>query len=322
MRRRYSPPLPLAAALLLLTACGPTKEALVSMKSVPVPILLRAQPTATPSGTPATPAPVQAPVVPVGGGVAIVPAPVVGATPFVTPTIVAGGPACPDLSPLAVPAREATSSIDTTAIPGTFAFRNSGMVNGKAVGAAEATGTRTVDGVSGPTTNGPTQTFNFAVTERLGSTTTRMTYQALYASASTVVTGELDLLSIQENGGPLNTFPPPGLKMLQTPAAPDNTVSWHSAATHSGGTTYTVTASIAKRVLVNACGAAVDSWNVQGSMVVAGPTDNLTYNLDYNVATGYGGFIVREARKTSGGTRSGAPYSSDTTTTISQANPS
>ena len=312
MHARFSQLVPIAAGLLILTACGPTKEALVSMKSVPVPILLRAQPTATPSAQ-ATPVSIQAPVVPVGGGVAIVPAPVIVPTPGGTPS--APGAACPDLSPLAVPAREATASIATKAVEGRFGFRNAGTLNGKAVGAA----VRAVSAANA-SSQGPTQTFTFTVTEQLGSLVTRSTYQALYASASTVVTGELDLLSVEDNRNYKVSFQPPGLRILQTPA--DVGVNWRSAANDAASaTTYTLDGTINKRVLVNACGSAVDSWNVTGSLTAVGPAENVTYAMDYNVATGYGGFIVRESRKASGGTRYGAAWDEDLTSTISQANP-
>ncbi|GAC1576599.1 MAG: hypothetical protein NVS3B24_06590 [Candidatus Dormibacteria bacterium] len=322
----------------LVSACGPVKETSLSMKSVPVPILLHAQPqrpaTTTPAPLPALPTdnPFTAPIVilPSRPGFGTGPGPVplpqqvpitfepgTGQAVPAAPAIAPGAPACADLSPFAVPAHPATATIATTAIQGSYAFRNSGDVNG----VSPSPSVHTIsDATRQDTAN--QQVLQFSDTEKIGTRTVKRTFRVVNAIASAVESGELDLVSIQDSAGPSVTFQP-GLELLKTPA--DTGVSWQSAATGystAGAASYRISGSVTKRQLVNACGQAVDSWNVTATETITGPLDNITYSLDYNVATGYGGVIVREVRNVDSGVLNGAPFSEHLTSVISQANPS
>lgn len=309
----------------MVSACGPTKETSLSMKSVPVPILLHAQPQRP--ATSSTPAPAVNPGVapplinPTGPGstqqTPITFAPGTGEPVPAAAAIAPGAPACADLSPFAVPAHAATPSIASTAIQGSYAYRNSGDIDG----AAPSSSVHTISGATSQDTANQ-QVLQFTDTEKIGTRTITRTFRVVNATASAVESGELDLTGISDSAGPSVTFQP-GLQLLKTPA--DTGVSWQSAATGystGGAASYRVTASITKRQLVNACGQAVDSWNVTGTEAIAGPLDNITYSLDYNVATGYGGLIVREVRNADSGEVNGAPFSEHLTSVISQANPS
>jgi len=310
----------------VVSACGPTKETSLSMKSVPVPILLHAQPQ-RPS-TASTPAPALSALTLPGLTSPSLPGPSQQQGPFtfepgtgapvpVAPPISAGAPACAELSPFAVPAHPAGPSIATTAIEGSFAYRNSGDVDG----AAPPASVHTISGATRQDTANQ-QVMQFTDAEKIGSRTITRTFRVINATASAVENGELDLVGISDSAGPSVTLQP-GLELLKTPA--DTGVSWQSAATGystGGAASYRISAAITKRQLVNACGQAVDSWNVTGTESVTGPLDNITYSLDYNVATGYGGTIVREVRNADSGEANGAPFSEHLTSVISQANPS
>jgi len=302
-------------ASLWLAGCGPTTQKDLSMKSVPVPILLHAQPPAAAAPSPAV-SPVPVPVIPLGNGIAIVPPteePVVPTPP--PPAPAPSAPPCPALSPFAAPARPATPSIVTTAVNGRFAFRNIGTINGANPGPSVVTVTD-----ASQSSSGADQTYHFTVTDVTAGVTTQRSFQATYTAAGTVETGELDLMSIADSKGYSVSFAA-GLKLLQTPATPGT--SWQSAATDPvHATTYTFSGQVVKRMLVNACGAAVDTWEVTGTEGATGPSESVSYSLEFNVATGYGGFIVQEARQCTGGTRYGAAFDENLTTIINQAKPS
>jgi hypothetical protein len=326
MSSRAGTGLALAIVAAVVSACGPTKETSLSMKSVPVPILLHAQPQRPATGATPTPSvnPITVPVFvpstapgPVSQQAPITFEPGTGEPVPPAAPIAAGAPACADLSPFAVPAHPASPSIATTAIEGSYAYRNSGDIDG-------ATPPASVHTISGATSQNTAnqQVMQFTDTEKIGARTIARTYRVINATASAVESGELDLTGISDSAGPSVTFQP-GLELLKTPA--DTGVSWQSAATGystGGAASYRLSAAITKRQLVNACGQAVDSWNVTGTESIAGPLDNITYSLDYNVATGYGGLLVREIRNADSGELNGAPFSEHLTSIISQANPS
>ena len=101
----------------------------------------------------------------------------------------------------------------------------------------------------------------------------------------------------------LTRFAPP-LLLLQFPAG--DLPSWTTAGTDSGsGDTMTLSAAVTGHRQVDACGKLVDTWEVHATGSLSGPDQQLSLDLTYDVATQYGGIIVREKDSITGTQLSG-----------------
>lgn len=296
----------LLGILLLGSGCGPVVPLEVAMRQALITVFAgHHQPPALPS-----PPPVYAPPPPLN----------LSFPAEITPPAVAV-PACAALSEFAVVRDPATALITAPPPPGTYRLRSSGTYSlagttGKLPSvlalsqpAPATSGTDQVDGAfkdySLVTGSGPTSYTEFGF--RLAPDnpgTPGILLTALHWRDS--VRGDLDFVPGQP------------LQFLPTPVAVGNT--WSAAATDPiDQTSIALQGSIPKRDTVNACGVALDSFQVHIAGDIVSPTFQLTWTADYDIGTQFGGLILAEHVTLSGPDRIrslGDSYSYDETSII------
>ena len=118
-------------------------------------------------------------------------------------------------------------------------------------------------------------------------------------------------------------FPTAPLQFIQTPLAIGN--SWTSAGVDPNNeTSVELSGSVPGKVTVNACGTALDAYQVHISGQIASPTLQLAWTADYDIGSQYGGLILAEKVQLSGTDsvqKSGAMYSYDETSIINTVPP-
>jgi hypothetical protein len=93
--------------------------------------------------------------------------------------------------------------------------------------------------------------------------------------------------------GDFDFVPDQPLQFLPTPVAVGNT--WSSAGSDPiDETSIQLNGSVSKRETVNACGVALDSFQVQISGTIVSPTFQLSWTAAYDIGTQFGGLILKE----------------------------
>jgi hypothetical protein len=325
LRRAARPRLLLVAVAVSLTACGPTPPFELAVHAVPGDVAYGAQSTPSPSaaagpGAAAPPPPGAPPLI--YGAPAPPPATTFAPKPAATPA-----PTCATAPVDAVPALAADPSATVPPVPATYAWHEQGTytLGGGAPLPFPPQLTHTVANVSAPDATGG---YTFDVTSSAGGLTglqqVTSSYQVIpppqgttdVQGASTSTAAGLYLTGMVAKDNNLPTaraarFTPPIL-LMQFPGT--DLPSWNTAGTDSAtGTTIKLSAAVTKHVSVDACGTVVDAWEVTASGTLVGPDQNLTLNnLTYDVATQFGGLIVRESDDVSGTETSGAAMQSVT----------
>jgi hypothetical protein len=305
------------AAALSLTACGPSAPFEVSVRAVAGDVAYGAQSQPTPAAT-AQGAPGPGGLAP-GAPPLLYGAPPPPPTTFAPTTAATPAPACPVMPPDAVPALAADPSATVPPQPATYLWHETGTYS---LGGGPALPfplrlTHQVSNVSAPDATG---SYTFDVTTSSGGLTglqqVTYSYQVVPPAASTtsvqgVSTSQaagLYLAGMDVKDSALPTprvarFAPP-LLLMQFPGT--DLPSWDTAAGDSASrTTIKLHGAVTKHVAVDACGTAVDAWQVEATGTLVGPNQNLTLTLVYDVATQFGGLIVAETSDVSGQELSG-----------------
>lgn len=93
--------------------------------------------------------------------------------------------------------------------------------------------------------------------------------------------------------GDFDFVPDQPLQFVPTPVAVGNT--WSSAgADPIDQTSIQLNGKVSQRETVNACGVALDSFQVQISGTIVSPTFQLTWTANYDIGTQFGGLILKE----------------------------
>jgi hypothetical protein len=348
---------------LLTSGCGPSVPVQVGMKNVPLDITVGndvATKPPAPHGPTAPPvaealpafAPVITPVSP------SLPPPVPS---FVPPALGSGsGDTCPQLDPTRASPAAATPEVEGTATDGTWPIRNDGSVsvNGAAVALpahdtwVTSSATQASQGVFTFAEHGVAFGFPGADAAYRASNSTSAPANPLVSPTSSFGLSRL-VVNFPGNSGALVFQPATPLKLLATPAQadapyqpdpsnpaiPNTTGNWTDTESDAqDGTVMTISASDAGFTRVNACGTPVDAWEVKATITLTGATysttagpqpgrTDVTFTVQYAVATGLGGMIVDEhvdmAPNADGNppTVGGAPYTAKYGSTLSAPQP-
>ncbi|HEV7679634.1 MAG TPA: hypothetical protein VGQ42_13800 [Candidatus Dormibacteraeota bacterium] len=314
MTRRPARALTMLGALLTLSACGPSAPFEVAVRSYAGDVAYGAQ------SAPA-PAPAQAPLpveLPPGAPPLIYGAPAPPPQPTATPPRPSGTalPDCPTAPAGAAANLPAEPFATTPPSPGSYAWRQAGTFR-QGTGTAQAFLPKlahTVGNVSAPDATG---SYSFDVTTSSGGLNglQRVTtsYQVVPPSPAgsnvlgvpaTQAAGIYVTAMVMADSSSPNTrlarFAPP-LLILQFPASEQP--AWSTKGTDSGsGDTLQLSAAVTGHARVDACGTVIDAWEVHATGSLTGPDQTLSLDLTYDVATQYGGLIVRE-KDSIGGTQ-------------------
>ncbi|MDP9102283.1 MAG: hypothetical protein M3N21_09090 [Actinomycetota bacterium] len=303
-------------ALLAVSACaGPTRPLDVGFREVPSDVILGAQATTSP----ATPS--SGGVLPLPTGILTLPPPVfpvsappgaplqVPARPTPTPA------ACPTTDPLAAPRREAFSTIAAPPRQDSYVFLNVGSY--RVSGADSRSGTfpaTTVRSVGNVVASG--SGFSYDVTEQIADTTTVTTFRV--ASSGTVPAPGVYLVALhyRRTDGTTSSFTPtPSLELAALPLVRGATLDAKGVDGLSQ-TTETFTSTVRGKARVAACGEPLDSWTIDLSAGrVLSPTQDLTFAATYQLATQFGGIVVKDSVAFAG-TDNGAGVSRSNVATI------
>ena len=113
-------------------------------------------------------------------------------------------------------------------------------------------------------------------------------------------------------------FPTVPVQFIKTPLAVGD--SWTSAgADPTNQTSVQISGKVPAKVTVNACGVALDAYQVHIDGQIASPTVQLTWTADYDIGPQYGGLILAEYVQLTGPDRvrnNGDTYSYDETSII------
>jgi hypothetical protein len=314
LRRRSHghPRLAFAAAALAMTACGPTPPFELAVHAVPGDVVYGAQtsPSAVPAPSAAPPVALAPGAPPLIYGAPTAPVPTFAPTPTATPA-----PACATAPVDAVPALAADPSATVPPVPAAYLWHEQGTykLGGDATLPFSPQLTHTVANVSAADPN--TGAYSFDVTTSSGGLTglQRVTssYQVIPPpQGATQVQGVqtsqaaglyLTAMAVQDTGLPtsrVEKFAPPIL-LMQFPGT--DLPTW-SAAGHDSVSqdTLTLNGAVTGHVPVDACGTVIDAWEVKADGTLVGPNQNLTLHLVYDVATQFGGIVVREVTSASG----------------------
>jgi hypothetical protein len=312
MTRRQVRTATLLGALLMLSACGPSAPFEVAVRSYAGDVAYGAQ------STPA-PAPAQAAIpveLPPGAPPLIYGAPAPPQATFAPRPTSTPLPDCPTAAVDAVADLPAEPSATIPPHPGTYRWRQQGTFR-------QGSGptlpflpqlSHTVGNVSTPDATG---SYTFDVTTSSGGLNglQRVTtsYQVVppppagsnvVGVATTQAAGVyLTAMVMTDNSSPnarLAHFAPP-LLILQFPAS--DLPAWSTRGTDSGsGDTLQLSAAVTGHARVDACGKVIDAWEVHATGSLTGPDQTLSLDLTYDVATQYGGLVVRE-KDSIGGTQ-------------------
>lgn len=319
---------------LACTACGPDVDLRTGVSSQPTSLLLGAL------AIPAPPAPVGVPVPSYPGVVTTPTKPIIEIPPVVKPEPVK---ACPDLPLYAAPELLASLSVDGKPKPGAYTYRQSGSstLDGKKGAALPAESVRTLTALEPQT---PLEQSRFKVsTTSFDGAKTEITYSLIQSPVPPVTVPGVTLpvpfplgvppvtvaaptgLSIVEMtttlGGTETTFRPsaPGLRIFDEPAAPTKT--WTSAAVDiQSQVLLLLNGTYGTHKTVNACGKAVDGWDVTLETTILGLGESLTQTQHLVMSPQLGGLIVSEDSVISG-TVNGHSVEQKSTSTINSITP-
>ncbi|GAC1328615.1 MAG: hypothetical protein NVSMB17_04240 [Candidatus Dormibacteria bacterium] len=329
MRRATCRPLALVCLSLLLSGCGPHVPLEVSVKQVPVDIILGLQKvqkavsgalgSLPPLPQPFAPPPPPSGPVQVGNGtagpapVSSVPIPSAAASPTPSPL------PCPVANLLTTfPEKAATADLQGMPEPGVYRFRNGGAYQpdtNTSTGIINFpdSGTRTV---TSPAALAP-GIFTFDVVNTTGGKTGRSKVTTSFEvvpqniTAGTpggqTVTQAAGIFITAITGQPadapfFNFRPQPMITYLNLPVSFG--VSWDTSGSDpANGMTLKLHGAIADdtvkgtnkgRRVVDACGTLVDTWEVIATGQLVGPNEKLAIGWAYDVATQYGGMTFAE----------------------------
>lgn len=300
-------------AILLLSGCGPTLQLEVVLRQVAIDVLYGAQHHAAPAAAAQqAAAPVYVPpplIIPSPPSVTAEPTP----TPSPTPTV------CATLNPFAVVEDPATATISGPAVSGSYYMRQKGTYSlASTNGIFPEVLQRQVSSAppgSDPILGTYTQ---FSVSDHSGGSTYATSY--LLAPNHTITPGMYISGMLWDDAvrGKLTFQPSQPLLFMQTPVSVGS--SWQSASTDTiDQVSVSLQGSVVKRDTVNACGVALDSFQVHIAGNIVAPTQQFTWTGDYDVATQFGGLIISEHVTFSGPDRTqavGDSYASDDTLVI------
>jgi hypothetical protein len=334
MRRRTCAVLVVAV---LLTGCGPQPPLEVAVRKVSVDILLGARKK------------VQEVI-----KIVLPPPPVTGGRPVAVPTPQPSSPTapaapaptplpCPSADPLSFPAEPATAELTGSLVPGRYHFRNQGAyqpdTSAKTVYAFPPD---TLHEVGKPIPQPVPGTYTYTLTDYNGGVDgkARVTTSFLVVpnnptsgapggvTASQAAGIYITQLTTDYGNGRATVFTPnPPIVYFELPVTFG--LAWDTAGS-DGQTTMKLHASIddssrsrGGHRVVDACGTPLDSWEVNATGTLVGPSQNLQLSWVYDVATQLGGLTLRTV-SISSGTQSpalGATLLSSNTATISRQDP-
>lgn len=306
----------LAVMVLAMSACGPVVPTELAMRQVQIDVKYGAQHSATPAPTPgnvftppslnfATPEFVPLP-----------PAPVASPPP----------PLCPALSAFAVPKEPATPVITGAPPKGMYVMRSSGTYSLASTKGALPTSVFLVQ-PNDPVTGSDQVDGTFA-DYSLVEAQDQATYWGFdfrLAPGNTATPGILITAMHWRDKvrGNLDFFPEQPVQFLPTPVSIGNT--WTAVGTDPiDQTSMTLQGSIPAKTTVDACGTALDSFDVHISGNIVSPTAQLTWTADYDIGTQFGGLTLAEHVTLSGpdsGQSPGDTYTYDATSTINSTPP-
>jgi hypothetical protein len=308
--RRHARTIALLGALLTLSACGPSAPFEVAIRSYASDVAYGSQSTATPE-----PAQVAVPVeLPPGApplifGAPAPPPPTAAPKPTATPA-----PDCPAAGVGAVAELPAEPFATVPPPPGVYAWHEQGSFRqggGPALQFAPKLA-HTVANASAPDATG---SYTFDVTTSSGGLNGLQRVTTSYQVVPPPPTGSnvvgvsttqaagiyVTAMVMTDSSSPnarLAHFAPP-LLILQFPAS--ELPAWTTQGTDSGsGDTLQLSAAVTGHARVDACGKIVDAWEVHATGSLTGPDQTLSLDLTYDVATQYGGLVVREKDSISG----------------------
>lgn len=302
-------------AALLLSACGPLEPVRTDVKpagqdvffGVPTPV-----PQPTPQLIQFNPVQTFPTVVEQPPAITVAPAP--------TPN------PCPDLSPLAVPAAEATVLATHPPAAGTYPFRHQGTITTGQGTSSQKVVTLPQDGmrqITNVSALGLAGDYSFDVVDTYNKVTTTTSYHVY--PQGTVPAGPLTgvapgvsnsdagvyitaITTMGKGQAQPESFTPvaPGVEIFPFPATAGGT--WTGTGTDpTTGTTMVVgptasspqgTGQVVDRQRVNACGTALDAWQatMQGTIEAApsGPNSSNTFTLTIDMAPQFGGLILSD----------------------------
>ena len=304
----------LGLAALMVAGCGPTVPLELAMRQQQVDVKF--------SGPLPSPSPATAPL-------AYTLPPPLNLSPALTVPPATRPPAsCPALAELAVPKDPATSGRIANPPPnGSYAMRSGGTYS---LGPVNAT----------PTTKGslsPVLTNLRSDSPHPGSNSLDGAYQDylvflahdfqnywafdLRLANNNQAAPGIEIVSMGWKDavrGNFAFFPTVPMQFIKTPLAVGD--SWNSAGVDPNNqTSVQISGSVPAKVTVNACGVALDAYQVHISGQIASPTIQLTWTADYDIGPQYGGLILAEHVQLSGPDRvrnAGDSYAYDETSII------
>ncbi len=221
---------------------------------------------------------------------------------------------CPTADPLFVPAHAAPDDLGEPPVEESFAYRNDGTFSVSGPNANEGVfdqpSTRAIEEVLVD----PDGDVTYDVVAELAGTTTRSSYLVRNARPVEDPLGVGDqagldpqrgfyLTAVESTlpDGSTTTFAPAApLRLLRFPAFVGDTFDAVGTDPLSG-TTMQYTATVAARARVDACGELIDAIRVELTEGrIDGPNANVEFAATYDIATQYGGLIVRDQVAVSG----------------------
>lgn len=301
----------LVLGVLVASACsGPREPLSVGVREVPNNIVLADAPESEPAGmAPIPPAPVKVPIV----TAAPIPAPPRFA-PEPSPPPAPPVEQCPRANPLDVPAEGVTDGFATPPVEESFRFRNDGEFTVSGPNANEGTFTEPTARVIQAVELQDDGDFTYDVGASLGGTVTTSSYLVRHTERLDDGLGIGDQAGLDEQRGlyltavnsrlpddRVVTFQPADpLRLLRFPVFVGDTFDVAGADPFTA-TSMSYTVTVTDRVRVDACGELIDAWRVSlTNGRVDGPNTNVEFVATYDIATQYGGLIVRDTVVTSG----------------------
>ncbi len=301
---------PLALILVLVACGGPSVPLEVVGKNVAVDVAFGPNGALPPVG-----------VHPVPGGYVIVPPtiPPEELPPIDVPPPPLPPKPCPGAHPLAIPKKEATDHVPAPPVGAAYRFRFSGeRIAGSETTTLAPLGMRNVGNIGRST---GTDYPRYDVSEVAGVEVTISSYQ--------ITPDAIQLTRVQRivNGQQSGFTPVPPITILPIPPRQTDPLgrrisSWRSAGTDVvSQTSMVVSGQLIEanggKQRVDACGQLIDTWLAELSVETLSPTEDTDTLWRINVASQYGGLLVKESRTTTG-TKDGAVYKESRTAIISE----
>lgn len=278
MRKKITPTL--VGILLLSSGCGPVVPLEVAMRQALITVFAGHHP---PSPSPSLPA------------VYLPPPPLNLSFPATAPLALPSPPPCPDLSQFAVAKDPATALVSGPPPMAAYVMRSSGTYS-LATESGKLPATLALVQPAQPKAgtdqvNGAFQDYSL-ITAASPSAYTDYGFRLAPANPTPGIL--LTSLHWKDSlRGNFDFVPDQPLQFMQTPVAVGNT--WSSAgADPIDQTSIQLNGRVSKRETVNACGVALDSFQVQITGTIISPTFQLTWTADYDIGTQFGGLILKE----------------------------